>query len=91
MLPPLLLFWVPLVTLHVHMGKPGTSKQNGPWKVGAKLVGGIRGRWSKAKLAEAGSSSPLSLAGSEGFRLLGLEFQLFQQPVILFKQPLLFK
>lgn len=55
-------------------------------------VEGIRGRWSKAKLlGEAGSSSSLFLAGSEGFRLLGPEFQLYQQPVILFKQTLLFK
>ena len=55
-------------------------------------MGGIRGRWSKAELlGEAGSSSPLILAGSEGFRLLGPEFQLYQQPVILFKQPLLFE
>lgn len=39
MLPPLLLLRVPLVPFHVHMGKPGTSKQNGPRRVGAKVSG----------------------------------------------------
>lgn len=54
-------------------------------------MGSIRSRWSAAELREAGSGSPLSLAGSEGFGLLGPEIQLYRQPVILFKQPLLFE
>ena len=55
-------------------------------------VRSISGGWSKAELLwEAGSSCLPFLAGSEGFRLLRPEFQLYWQPVILFKQALLFE
>lgn len=62
------------------------------WRVGAGLGEKHQMWWSKAEpLWEAGSSSPMFLAGSKHFGLLGPEFQLYWQPVILFKQPLLFE